>query len=135
MALRLDFPCLPQSHIDLTFLKDLPEYETSRPYYVSGSLPEEHESSRTNIQYQTLHQVPLFNLRGQEHKLSVEKHGFQIINVPDEVLCLDVKGTQRQVYIEKMAEVVKCHLDASFVLCYDYRVHSLSGLLGSVTGH
>ncbi|KAG7287563.1 hypothetical protein NEMBOFW57_007075 [Staphylotrichum longicolle] len=122
MALRSEFPSLPESHISLSFLEDLPEYDETKPYYFSGPLPEEQEELRTNIRYQTLNRIPLLNLRGQEHKLDVEKHGFEIIKVPESILRLDVRGAGRGEYMEKMAGAVKRRLNATFVVCYNYKV-------------
>jgi hypothetical protein len=122
MALRDEFPSLPRSHISLSFLEELPEYATIKPYYFSGPLPEDQEQFRTNICYRTLDHIPIVNLRGQEQRLNVEKHGFQIVKVPAAVLGLDVKGAGRGEYMEEMAEVVKQRLKATFVLCYNYKV-------------
>lgn len=122
MALGMDFPDSSRSLTSLKFLRDLPEYEETKPYYISGSLSDGQEDFRTNIQYHSLKKVPLFNLRGQEHRLSIEKHGFEIIKVPQAISCLDVKCTQREEYMEEVAKIVKRRLDATFVLCYDSKV-------------
>lgn len=122
MALRSYFPSASRSQIDVNFLKDLAKYDASKPYHVSGFLPEDLEILRTNIEYQTLHHLPLFNLRGHEHNLSIDKHGFEIIQVPADVTTLDVRGTQKQEYIEELTEIVRERLYAPFALCYDSRV-------------
>ena len=122
MALRSDFPSAPQSYVNLRFIKDLPEYDQSRPYHVSGFLPTEFEASRTNIQYQELVQIHAFNPRGQEHQLSLSQHGFQMLEIPTATINLDVQGSQKQRYIEDLTAIAKQFFEASFVLCYDCKV-------------
>jgi hypothetical protein len=121
MSLRADFPSAIQSRIDLNFLRDLSEYNEVKPYHISGIIPADHESFRTNMQFEK-RQVPLYNLRGQEHKLSIEKHGFEVITVPKDISHLDIKGSQKQEYINYMTEMVKRRLGATLVLCHDCRV-------------
>ncbi|KAF5236253.1 hypothetical protein FAUST_6601, partial [Fusarium austroamericanum] len=101
------------------FIKALPEYELTKPYYISGLLPQHHESARTNIQQQLLQQVPLFNLRGQEHNLSIERHGFEIVNLSDSLCSLDIVGSQTVEYMQEMTSIVTRRLEASLVVCYD----------------
>ena len=130
MALRSRFlqdADAPQSHIDLNFLQDSSEYETTKPYYISGPLKQGFEEARTNIKYQELKRVPLFDLRGQERGLSLEKHGLEILDIPADIERLDVKAVeaQREEYMERMAETVKKRLGASFVLCYNYKVGTI----------
>jgi hypothetical protein len=122
MALRSCFPSAPISHIDLRFLSDIPEYYHTKPYYISGALPKEHEPSRTNIQYQMRHQIPVFNVRGEEHRIIIAKHGFQLLRVSEDVVSLDVRGSQKQEYIESITNLAKELLGAPFGLCYDCRV-------------
>ena len=126
MALRSQFPTVSESRIEATFLEDLSEYKHTKPYYISGILPKEPESSRTNIVYRKIQDIPLFDLRGEEHKLTIAKHGFQIIDVPEDIMSLDVRGSQKQEYIHRMVEYVKQLLNASFILCYDCRVSTIS---------
>ncbi|KAF9770119.1 hypothetical protein IL306_012371 [Fusarium sp. DS 682] len=120
--LRIDFPRCDQTNVDLQFIKDLPEYEQTKPYYVSGLLSEHREATRTNIQHQLLEQVPLFGLRGQEHNLSIERHGFEILNMSDDLCALDVGGTQTEEYMQAMTNIVTQRLGATLVVCYDYCV-------------
>jgi len=122
ISLRADFPLAIQSRIDLNFLRDLSEYDEVKPYHISGIIPADHESSRTNMQFEKRNQIPFYNLRGQEHKLSIEKHGFEIITVPKDISHLDFKDLQKQEYINRMTEMVKRRLGATLVLCYDCRV-------------
>lgn len=122
MALRQRFPSLAYSHIDLQFLRDSPEYDTAKPYHISGLPTHNLEIPRSNIQYQAVRQVPLYNLRGKEAQLSVAEHGFQVMEVPPYITDLDVRGPQKQEYIENVTQMAKSLLEASFALCYDCRV-------------
>lgn len=122
MSFRSILPSISSSYIDLTFLKNLLEYENSKPYYISGPLPENQENVRTNIQYETLYRVPLSNVRGFENKLSLARHGFQIMKIPNDVNDLDIRGNQKQDYVEKITGLVEKELGAPFVMCYDCRV-------------
>lgn len=122
MAISREFSSAAESQIDLKFLKDSPDYEASKPYYVSGPLPQHLETSRTNIQYEILGHNRLHNLRGYEDRLSLDRHGFKIINVPPDTVSLDIRGSQKQQYIETMTEYARNVLGASYALCYDCRV-------------
>lgn len=124
MAIRFNFDRFKQSTRDLRFLKELDEYAETKPYYISGSLSTSANIPHTNIQYQMVQHVPLVNLRGQENLLSVDKHGFEIMPVPKDIVGLDIKDIDKDKYIRRMAAALKDHLDASFVLCYDYRFRS-----------
>lgn len=122
MTLRSYLPSAPKSHIDLTFLKNLPDYDFIKPYYVSGVLPKNLEPSRTNIQYEMRRGISVTNIRGIENKLILATHGFQFMQIPENVVNLDVGGIQKQEYIENITTLVKEFLDAPFGLCYDCRV-------------
>ena len=120
--MRSEFTGLPQSLANLHYLKDLPKYTHATPYIVSGEIPADQEPHRTNVEYATLRGSPIFNLRGQEHKLSITKHGFEMIAVPNDIAGLDVKGSQRLEYARRMTEYVKHLLDVPVAFCYDCRV-------------
>ncbi len=123
MPLRADFQSAIQSRIDLNFLRDLPEYDEVKPYHISGIIPANHE--RTNMQFEE-RQVPLYNLRGQEHRLSIEEHGFEMITVRKHISYLDIKGSLKRKYITRMTEMVKKRLDATLVLVVTAECVSLS---------
>ncbi|KAJ5701175.1 hypothetical protein N7488_008723 [Penicillium malachiteum] len=126
MAVRSNLSAALTSHINLNFLNDLPEYDHTKPYNFSGPLPEELEASRTNIQYRMLHDIPVSNIRREERKFMISKHGFQFIQVPDDLIKLDVRGSnnQKEEYIESITILIKELLGASFALCYDCRFRS-----------
>jgi hypothetical protein len=88
-----------RSHVDLTFLKDLPEYEHVKPYYISGPLPQSLEGSRTNIHYETVRQSCLFNLQGYEYQPLIRECGFELMAVQDELCRPNLSGEIRQQYI------------------------------------
>ena len=112
----------PRAIITLKFIDDETTSQSAKPYHISGILPDNLEVARTNVQYQELHNSSLFNLRGSEHKLSLAKHGFQILEIPDEIANLDIKGPQKVEYMEHMTNIIKDLLGASHAICYDCRV-------------
>jgi hypothetical protein len=122
MALRALSLFSGEIHVDLRFLADRPEYQVSKPYYISGPLPNDLEIPRTNIEYETLQRLRLTNLRGKEDRLSLSEHGFQILHVSTSVTDLDVRGVHRADYISAMVDLVKSTLRATFALCYDCKV-------------
>jgi hypothetical protein len=126
MTLRSQFAQAPESSVNITFIQDTPDYERAKPYHIFGPLPPDREKSRTNVRYTKLENVSLFNLRGFEHALSVHKHGFEIMQVPLDVVEMDVRSSQTQVdkYMQRMVDIVTDQLGASFALCYDYRLRS-----------
>jgi hypothetical protein len=122
MSMRKEFPSSAESQIPLKFLKDSPSYDESKPYYVSGLLPHHQEVFRTNIEYEILSQSRLYDLRGYERQLSIDRHGFEIIDIPSNTVSLDVRGSQKLQYMEMMTELARETLGGSFALCYDCRV-------------
>lgn len=116
------------SYFDITYLKEDPEYDHEKPYYVSGNLPPESEPFRTNIQYETRGRLPVADLRGNEDQLHLATHGFQYLDLPREIVELDVRGAHRLDYIERVTSLVKTLLNATFALCYDCKVCSMAAL-------
>ena len=53
-------------------------YDSEKPSYFSGALEPEQELKRSNLKYTTHDGIELRDLRGREHSLSLETHGFEL---------------------------------------------------------
>lgn len=124
MAFLSDFREAQQSVVDIKFLKNVPEYATSKPYYISGNIPQDQEAFRTNLQYEDVTSLPILNLRGLEQNLSIEKHGFEIIKLHHDITGVDVTS-QRDRYMAKMINIVEDRFSAILAICYDCRVSTI----------
>ena len=103
-------------------------YATEKPYYFSGELEKDQESLRTNLTYTTHHDIRLHDLRGSEKHLSLDTHGFQLLNHESLLSMEDPDDATLQAYLKEVSLVLKDKLDAEKVLCYSYRVCSVCSM-------
>jgi hypothetical protein len=109
-------PCLAS----LTFFKETTD-GSSRAFWRKGPLDD--ESERTNVLYWVIDNIPIYDLRSDVARLSLDVHGFQVINYPSCCIGLerDVEVVN-QMYLEESAQMVRMVTGANFVTCYDLRV-------------
>ena len=101
---------------------DADRYVSEKPYYVSGHLDEVDEVHRTNIGYVCKRDIPAFDLRGYETMLDLEQHGIAYVNRSRPLpLSLDDQD-KLEPCLEELAFVIRQKLQATIVVCYDYRV-------------
>ncbi|CZT07624.1 uncharacterized protein RAG0_13014 [Rhynchosporium agropyri] len=65
--------------------------------------------------------IPLQDLRGHEDRLNLQKHGFQYLKLSSDTYIHPDEDSNIGSYLEKVTEVVKAELNATEVICYDYR--------------
>lgn len=75
--------------------------------------------------------IPLQDLRGHEDRLDLERHGFQYLKLSSDTYIHPDEDSNIGSYLEKVTEVVKAELNATEVICYDYRVCELHSVPNS----
>jgi hypothetical protein len=125
MARKLsDLKDLPSTSCTLSFIK-AEKYESIKPYFFSGPLPPDQETLRTNLEYTRRDDVSMLDLRGLEHVLDIQQHGFQFLKRPTAISTEKSEDEFIKSYMEETTLILKDQLNADIVLCYDYRVRSL----------
>lgn len=77
------FPEISQTPVQVNFsyLADLEKYRVEKPYAIEFEIALESEEHRTNVEFEAK-TLPLASIRGIEHKISIEEHGFEVLRVP-----------------------------------------------------
>lgn len=116
---------LPAIKGGFSYIADLPKWNEDKPYYISGPLPADQEHLRTNLEY-AAHTPTLYNLRGHEKHLKMERDGFELVYYPPEVrLSLDANAEDRtSEYLEATTSWLEKRFEAEKVLCYAFRVRA-----------
>lgn len=75
------------------------------------------------MSYCVIDNIPVYDLRPSIPRLSLDVHGFQIINYPSSCIGLerDVEMVN-QMYLEETEKMIRMVTGADFVTCYDLRV-------------
>lgn len=114
---------LPYVESNLRYLSDDDRYSSEKPYYFAGPLIPAEEHLRTNLSC-TDAKVPIMDLRGYEHKISIEKQGFEFMNRQSNVHFIRGIDEPAKIhdYISETVALVKERLGAEDCVCYSYRV-------------
>jgi hypothetical protein len=104
------------------FLKRSLLYNDVKPYYFSGALERDQEPSRSNLEYEIHDGIEVADLRGCEHELSLNQHGFQLFQHEPAVNLAAPSDEEVTCYLEDMANHVKERLGAEVTLAYSFRV-------------
>ena len=97
-------------------------YDAVKPYNFAGALEPEQESHRANLTYTTHDGIKLRDLRGSEHLLSLETHGFELLRHDTKANLDEPSDDDLEKYLEETAAFLKKHLNAEHVLAYNFRV-------------
>lgn len=118
----------PVTLAEFDYIADLDKYEHEKPYYYSGPLHCDQEQMRSNIEHDRRGSIQVRDLRGLEDQLSLERHGFEIQQLPSNVgLTFDDEVEDRiQDYMLETSDWLKQRFQAECVLCYAYRVLKVS---------
>jgi hypothetical protein len=110
---------------DLSFLADLPKYETEKPYSILASInapkPDDFPEGGSNVDFDKL-TVPIHDLRGSEDDFTIVKNGFQVVpHVSKAEWARSWEGIAS--YKRETEAILTRMYNAEFVLCWDYRVY------------
>jgi hypothetical protein len=112
---------LPLSRATFCYLQNDPIYEREKPYYCSMSLEPHLESSRTNLKYEAT-DTDVRDLRGFEHLLNVEEHGFEYVTITTCDLYVGIETFPVLAYIDQVTRAMKSKFKAEVCFSYSYRV-------------
>lgn len=112
----------------MNFISDLDLYKTEKPYNCRA----EGLGELTNLVFEPYSGIPVNDVRGSEHKFSLEEHGFTFFkhksNVTGDIGSIGfIKA-----YLDETVELLKDFFHSEKVICYDLRVSHSSTLPSSV---
>lgn len=114
---------MPNINASLCFLEHLPLYQHEKPYRIIPSAEENYQHSLTNIVPRFHDDIHLTDVRERISKLSLDKHGFQVLSHTSNVPALDDLPSVAA-YKKEVDELLTKHLEAERVICFDFRVCS-----------
>jgi predicted component of type VI protein secretion system len=111
------------------YLEKSPKWDSEKPYYISGPLPQEQLHLRSNLSF-SFHSVDVKDLRsagqltGIKEHVTVESHGFELATWKSPVpLTLDNEAQDStEPYMAEVAKWLKTRFEAEVVISYAYRV-------------
>ncbi len=113
--------------VPMSFMKNHERYEEEKAYYVDCPLDPEVEDRRTNLDSQD-YEVELTDLRGFNERLSLENHGFKVINDPT-LASYDwvsqPSPEQESSYLRKILQLLQMEFETEHVICYEIVVRHL----------
>ena len=74
----------PATLCSFDYLSRDERYDKEKPYYFSGPLTEDQEPARSNLTYTTHDGIKVGDIRGLEHRLSLDVHGLNCSNISRE---------------------------------------------------
>lgn len=80
------------------------------------------KNTALNPAYTKIFDIPIRNIRGQEHEFELEKQGFQYLKLSPQTYVHPDKDDNIASYLEEVTRLAKEELKADVVICYDYRV-------------
>ena len=106
----------------LQYLKNLPLYQTQKPFQVYTHIQDVPESEKTNLEFEEHNNVLIRDVRGKEDQFDLDECGFQYIKHATHVDLSDVTKDVADAYLEEIKQLLLEKLKADRVFCYDFRV-------------
>ncbi|KAF5228607.1 hypothetical protein FAUST_10975 [Fusarium austroamericanum] len=109
---------------DLCFIKDLQLYKREKPYllFVGKPASAEHEK-HTNVELETVSNVPVHDVRGRQHEYTIDEHGFQFVTHQQMFSDFDNENLISQHYLREVEKVISKNIPyANRVLVFDWRL-------------
>lgn len=113
----------------LKYLADLPSYREEKPYTLYG-FPEG-VAPKSNCEFETRDDVAVHNARGCEEKFTLDRSGFEFHTAPSncrlaaQVFESSLERESVWRYLKETIEYSQHQLEASKVLCFDWRVYKI----------
>ncbi|KAI0379251.1 hypothetical protein F5Y04DRAFT_290464 [Hypomontagnella monticulosa] len=116
---------LPTVEAKVEFIRDLPLYQSEKPYYVAGPLDPADEHLRTNARFEKKY-VKFHDLRGHENMFSLKQHGFEFIVNSDASTGTLHNLTEHNVeaYARDTVQLLKGLFGTDHCWCYSYKFRS-----------
>lgn len=91
-------------------------------FWRKGLMSTDQETQRTNMCYQVVSNIPIYDLRTTLQQLSLDDHGFQLVHHPSACMGLRDDSASNKLYMEETGRLMETVTNAELVICYDLRV-------------
>ena len=123
--------------IDLSFLSDIPLYDKEKPYTLF--VPAQEGIEQSNCKFYVQNGISAEDVRGHEHEYTLDECGFTFLKHESRLAISSYAfQSNRQddsfvkEYLQEARQLVKTHVQAERVLCFDWRVSkTMLPILGS----
>ncbi|RFU30825.1 hypothetical protein B7463_g5470, partial [Scytalidium lignicola] len=103
-----------------TYVKDLPLYNTEKPYIILTHLNENH--SRSNLEWETAAPEVIRNIRGQEGSFKLDDYGFAYCQAPTQFSDWDSNEKVEAEYLPEVMRILKENVEGvDHVEIFDWR--------------
>ncbi|OAA53931.1 hypothetical protein SPI_09138 [Niveomyces insectorum RCEF 264] len=108
----------------LDFIKPLDIYTKEKPYQLFLAKPKSRQDvDLTNVEVDTVPNIPLHDVRGREDDFRIDEHGFQYIKHDQTFRAFDDPQRVNDEFLPQVVKVIKDHIPcAERVHVYDWRV-------------
>lgn len=107
--------------VQLRFLEPLDKYQHEKPYRLFVGKPD--EADITNVSLETISNIPVHDVRGEEEKYELDEHGFQFVTYDPEFTAFH---DEQQIEFQYLPQVKQMILEkvpyAEKVFVFDWRV-------------
>lgn len=115
----------PEMVVELSYIADNPIYDTEKPYTIDFDVPLEDERHRTNLAFKA-EKVRVKDLRAQRSQIDIDCHGFELIDVPTDLLSGRFATMGQIDEMSGVATLLKNRFSTEHVYCFTQRVPSVS---------
>ena len=119
-------PQLTSRHASLSFIKDLPLYQTEKPYNIELI---DVEGQPSNLEFDTHDDVVMHDVRGNENLFNLRTHGFSFLKRPSQISAKPGTPEFIEQYLMEGVQIIQQELGTEKVIGYDLRVRKLHPLL------
>ncbi|KAF4959029.1 hypothetical protein FGADI_1907 [Fusarium gaditjirri] len=109
---------------ELSFIKDLDLYKQEKPYLLFVGKPANAENAKhTNIELETVPNIPVHDVRDRHHEYTVDEHGFQFVTHEQTFSDFDNENLINQHYLPEVEKVIYDNVPyAKKVFVFDWRI-------------
>ncbi|CAG7555136.1 unnamed protein product [Fusarium equiseti] len=113
---------------DLCFIKELDRYRHEKPYLLFVGKPASAENEQnTNVELETVTDIPIHDVRGSQHKYNIDDHGFQFVSHQQTFSDFENEDLIDQQYLPQVQKVISENIPyAKKVFVFDWRVSAKS---------
>ncbi|KAK9788660.1 hypothetical protein AB5N19_10182 [Seiridium cardinale] len=110
--------------VSLRFLKRLDVYKREKPYWLFVGKPSMVEQAEiTNVQLETVQNVPVHDVRNDGETYTLDEHGFQFVTYDPEPVDFSDEASVREVYVPQVEKIIHDHVPlAHRIHIFDWRI-------------
>jgi hypothetical protein len=107
------------------YMKPQPLYEKEKPYFLNVPVDDGGDLAQTNVGYTRI-PVSVTDIRGQQDKFTLDKHGFQLGTFHSKLNYDDFADTKKltSLFYAEVQRFLRSSLGATDVLTFDYQVRA-----------